>query len=495
MAGPNHVVEPYLLQLLNKSDPYSLDLRSLQYYLPLGVTVLLVDGDSTCLTIISKMLRRFGYKVMTAKRATDAFCIIRDGEYKIDLVLAEGCLPDMDKYELLETIKKMSKLPVVLMSVDYNGNAMLGCLFKGAMLYLVKPITMDDLKNLWQFAFIKGRENLLAVEEISGIEEESSLENASGVNVESQPLISEGRQNLQKVKRKRSDEMLNDEDDNDDSTAPKKPKLIWTNELHNRFLQAMKVLGIDGAHPKKILQHMNVPGLKKEHVSSHLQKYRLSLKQEQDAIQKTMNSSSTFVNVASHHVLSPFGLQEGFHQFSDMQSMRIADQPAINGLIQENLNGCLTIPSPDSAYLLKHVDSNHYDAPTTKFELKTQCIEQLDSAYPECNRTGDRVINNEGLVGFHQTGNSEQFLKAEIDLLNIGDSWLESLLHCPTLFDGSLLEKQQSVLPEPLQLPPPQDQEVHDNFGAERGRESDELFTTGKGTSPLFHYDDFDGFW
>lgn len=26
-----------------------------------------------------------------------------------------------------------------------------------------------------------------------------------------------------------------------------------------------------GAHPKKILQHMNVPGLKKENISSHLQ--------------------------------------------------------------------------------------------------------------------------------------------------------------------------------------------------------------------------------
>ena len=50
---------------------------------------------------------------MTAKRATDAFCIIRDREYEIDLILAEGCLPDMDKYELLETIREMSKLPVI----------------------------------------------------------------------------------------------------------------------------------------------------------------------------------------------------------------------------------------------------------------------------------------------------------------------------------------------------------------------------------------------
>ena len=135
----------------------------------------------------------------------------------------------------------------VVMSVDYNGNAMLGGLFKGAILYLVKPITTDDLKNLWQFAFTKERENLLAVEEISGIEEDSSLENASGVDVESQPLTSEGRRNVKSEKRKRSNAMENNlEEDNDDSAALKKPKLIWTNELHNRFLQAIKALGIDG---------------------------------------------------------------------------------------------------------------------------------------------------------------------------------------------------------------------------------------------------------
>lgn len=50
---------------------------------------------------------------MTAKRATEAFCIIQERQYEIDLILAEGCLPDMDKYELLETMRKISKLPVV----------------------------------------------------------------------------------------------------------------------------------------------------------------------------------------------------------------------------------------------------------------------------------------------------------------------------------------------------------------------------------------------
>ena len=91
-----------------------------------------------------------------------------------------------------------------------------------------------------------------------------------------------------------------------------------------------------------------------------------------------------------------------------------------------------------SVYLLRHVDSNHNDTSTIKFEQQIPCNEQLYSTYPECNQT---VTNNEGMVDFHQIESSEQFLEGETDLLNIGDSGLESLLHCPTLFDGSLQKK------------------------------------------------------
>ncbi|XVF79968.1 hypothetical protein PTKIN_Ptkin15bG0032700 [Pterospermum kingtungense] len=387
----------------------------------------------------------------------------------------------------------------LVMSVDDNGNSMLGGLFKGAKLYLVKPITMDDLKNLWQFALIEERENVVAEEEVSGIEEESSLENASGVDVKSQPLTGEGRQNLPREKRKRSNGL---EEENGNSTPIKKSKLIWTKELHNRFLQAIEVLGIDGAHPKEILQHMNVPGLRKENVSSHLQKYRLSLKREQDAIHKTMNIGSTVEHLASHHLLSPLSPRGGVLQFSNLQSVTVADQPEINGLIQENLNGHIPVHSPGSSYLLKHVDSNHNDASSTiKFEQQTLWGEQLDSAtYPECYQIGDRVANNEGLIDFHQIENLEQFLDGETDLLNIGDSELENLLRCPTLSDDSLQEEQkqqQSVLPEPLQAPspPPREQEEHDALGPERGREFDDLFILGKGTSQPFNDENFDDFW
>ncbi|GMI69655.1 hypothetical protein HRI_000634800 [Hibiscus trionum] len=339
-----------------------------------AVTVLLVDSDSTCLTIISKMLRTIGYQVITAKRATDAFRIIHDREHEIDLILAEAWLPDMDKYELLETISNMSAIPIILMSADYDRNAVIGSLFKGAMLYMVKPITMYDLKNLWQFAFIQQRENVSILDETSGIEEATSMESATGVDK---------RRNLRNRKRKRSDEIRDEkEEDIDGSVIQKKPKLVWTDELHNRFLQAIKLLGIK-AHPKKILELMNVPGLKKVNVASHLQKYRLSVKRQQETVQKTMDTGSTEEHVASNHVLSKF----------DPQTMAVAQQQdIIDGQTWENLNGYMPVP------------------------------------YTDCNQPGDNVTNNGGLEFFQQMGNSERVLMEETGLFNNGD-------YTSTLFD------------------------------------------------------------
>ncbi|XP_065859478.1 putative two-component response regulator ARR21 [Euphorbia lathyris] len=59
---------------------------------------------------------------------------------------------------------------------------------------------------------------------------------------------------------------------------PKKPKVVWTGALHCRFLKAILYFGLEKSVPRKILEFMNVEGLRRENVASHLQKYRIFLK-------------------------------------------------------------------------------------------------------------------------------------------------------------------------------------------------------------------------
>ncbi|GJN16599.1 hypothetical protein PR202_gb03602 [Eleusine coracana subsp. coracana] len=68
---------------------------------------------------------------------------------------------------------------------------------------------------------------------------------------------------------------------NTNTCNTKRPRLVWTPQLHKRFVDVVAHLGIKNAVPKTIMQLMNVEGLTRENVASHLQKYRLYVKRMQ----------------------------------------------------------------------------------------------------------------------------------------------------------------------------------------------------------------------
>ncbi|KAG2311983.1 hypothetical protein Bca4012_026507 [Brassica carinata] len=71
----------------------------------------------------------------------------------------------------------------------------------------------------------------------------------------------------------------------------KRARLVWTPQLHKRFVDVVAHLGIKNAVPKTIMQLMNVEGLTRENVASHLQKYRLYLKRMQGLTTEGPSSS------------------------------------------------------------------------------------------------------------------------------------------------------------------------------------------------------------
>ncbi|XP_010429508.1 PREDICTED: two-component response regulator ARR12-like [Camelina sativa] len=270
---------------------------------PVGMRVLAVDDDQTCLKILETLLRRCHYHVTTTNQAQKALELLRENKNKFDLVISDVDMPDMDGFKLLELVGLEMDLPVIMLSVHSDPKYVMKGVTHGACDYLLKPVRIEELKNIWQHVVrskSRGSNNNNVGEKRDG------SGNEGGGNSD---------QNNGRANRKRKDQYNEEEDeerdDNDDSSAQKKQRVVWTVELHKKFVAAVNQLGYEKAMPKKILDLMNVEKLTRENVASHLQKFRLYLKR----ISGVTNQQAIMANSDLHFLQMTSSLNglDGFH--------------------------------------------------------------------------------------------------------------------------------------------------------------------------------------
>ncbi|MBA0725387.1 hypothetical protein Golax_021980 [Gossypium laxum] len=254
---------------------------------PAGLRVLVVDDDPTCLMILEKMLIACLYKVTKCNRAETALSKLRENKNGYDIVLSDVHMPDMDGFKLLEHIGLEMDLPVIMMSADDGKQVVMKGVTHGACDYLIKPVRIEALKNIWQHV-VRKRKNEWKEFEQSGSVEEGDRQPKQSDDADYSSSANEG--NWKGSKRRKDEEEETDE--RDDTSTLKKPRVVWSVELHQQFVAAVNQLGIDKAVPKKILELMNVPGLTRENVASHLQKYRLYLRRLSGVSQHQSNLST-----------------------------------------------------------------------------------------------------------------------------------------------------------------------------------------------------------
>ncbi|KZV32636.1 hypothetical protein F511_36335 [Dorcoceras hygrometricum] len=260
-----------------------------------SISILLVDDDLICLSHVANMLKKFNYEVVMARHPQDAIYTLRLKKGAFDLVVSDVHMPDMDGFELTKAIAQEFDLPVILMSADIQDSTFSKVVENGVAFFLPKPVSAHNLRDIWRFASTRRRRQTTTVEEIRRLPEpETSSEKTNLVEIIAMSASSDDKVNdVEKDlnEKELGKRVCNENSEVSASSSPKKPKLIWTNSLHNQFLQAIRRIGLDRAVPKKILEVMNVPGLTRENVASHLQKYRLFLRRVSDANFKTPSGS------------------------------------------------------------------------------------------------------------------------------------------------------------------------------------------------------------
>ncbi|KAI8528066.1 hypothetical protein RHMOL_Rhmol12G0122400 [Rhododendron molle] len=267
---------------------------------PAGLRVLVVDDDLAWLRILEKMLKKCSYEVTTCCLAREALDLLRERKDGFDIVISDVNMPDMDGFKLLEHVGLEMDLPVIMMSVDGETSRVMRGVQHGACDYLLKPIRMKELRNIWQHVFRKRIHEVRDIEGQECMEEFQMMRHGSELSDEWHSF-SGGELNSGK-KRKDVENKYDDKDFGDPSSA-KKARVVWTVDLHQKFVRAVNQIGFDICRnlsgfqlfsyhllegddfhlclaevgPKKILDLMSVPWLTRENVASHLQKYRLYL--------------------------------------------------------------------------------------------------------------------------------------------------------------------------------------------------------------------------
>ncbi len=84
--------------------------------------------------------------------------MLRERPNDFDLVLSDVYMPDMDGFKLLETVGLELDLPVIMMSSNGETSTVLRGVTHGAVDFLIKPVRIEELRNVWQHVVRRRRE-------------------------------------------------------------------------------------------------------------------------------------------------------------------------------------------------------------------------------------------------------------------------------------------------------------------------------------------------
>lgn len=240
----------------------------------------------------------------------DALNAIKERRGKLELVITNVERTDTNRFGIIEYIEKEFKLRVALMRPDGNLKILSRGIESGVTVYMVKCSSITDIKNLWENALARERGKMVA-KEVDSCQRESLLENSSN------SAVSERTRVYRKRRRNENGETSEQDDSKDDSKTEKKARVQWSDEMHRKFLEAIAQLGLERAFPKKIVEFMNIPGLTREHVASHLQKHRMNLRKAQETLADSFYGRTSINDVkypcfpSSHSQPVSFDFQQG----------------------------------------------------------------------------------------------------------------------------------------------------------------------------------------
>lgn len=128
------------------------------------------------------------------------------------------------------------------MSVDGETSRVMKGVQHGACDYLLKPIRMKELRNIWQHVFRKKIHEIRDIEGPESIEGIQLTRNGSDLYDDGYFL---GADDLSSSRKRKDIENKYDDKDFGDSSSTKKARVVWSVDLHQKFVKAVHQIGFD----------------------------------------------------------------------------------------------------------------------------------------------------------------------------------------------------------------------------------------------------------
>lgn len=135
-------------------------------------------------------------------------------------------------------------------SANCDVNVAMKGLEHGALYYLMKPVSMSEVRNIWQHIIRKTKKEKIDIEEMSSLGETKQIESSSEENDKPDAAAGGGTSvdqvELETKKRKKGALGVKiDAKGKKVKTAERKARILWDAALHNKFVKAIDQIGID----------------------------------------------------------------------------------------------------------------------------------------------------------------------------------------------------------------------------------------------------------
>ena len=136
---------------------------------------------------------------------------------------------------------------VLVLSAHSDTKLVMKGITHGACDYLLKPVRIEELKNIWQHVVRRRKPESKDQKKSPGLDKAFCESEESGKGVASAGDLDQNA----KLNRKRKDqngdeeeeEVEDDTQENEDPATQKKPRVVWSPDLHKKFVDAVSYLG------------------------------------------------------------------------------------------------------------------------------------------------------------------------------------------------------------------------------------------------------------